>query len=596
MNFLQGALAQAKGALSWRTYEAAEILAQVLLDQDQWLPGRALLQFLLIVEKNDKNISAMLIDLFRSPHVPLLLKKDPQFGPLPENAPWEAGFTQAFVSIAYGDWLSAERKLSELAHEFPDSSVIWRTLATLRGWLADSSGCIAAWEKYASLDIPWEDAVEAEATAMLLADHPLGDETSLLNVTWTVNDVERLQETLLSDPRLKPINFNAAELVSEDAPPPKAIFMLLDRPATESLEAITAHNLPRSLGQLFLFGRQTDREARLQLIGLSAADLGQVKSMISTLAGEWLAGEEKTDEFDFVSATEDLLQPRWRAPQGLKTVALNKMLGEYQRHAVLNRWPEMKLGVLGGLSPAQAAAEPRLRNKLLGAILVLQHYADLYRCTVDLNELRGKLGLPILAALDHDPGKISPLPLTRLARLILENLSDEELLRAFQRAVGYYHRTGILKFAAEIINRPSFAGRKEQLPAYMSLAHTEEDFDRALAYIEAGRLAADTSEKSHAIWDLEELSLRFARQELPEAVELIRHIETAHLNEPNVPQLLTQILVNVGLLRPDGTLARHPTAEKEEMAEAGAAGGEPGKLWTPDGETSGGGGKLWVPE
>ncbi len=128
----------------------------------------------------------------------------------------------------------------------------------------------------------------------------------------------------------------------------------------------------------------------------------------------------------------------------------------------------------------------------------------------------------------------------------------------------------------------------------MTLARMEDDLDRALTYVEAGRRDTDVSGKSHATWDLEELSLRFARQDIPEALELIRHIEAAHINEPNVSLILTQILVEAGLIRPDGTPAFPAARAEEEMAQTGAA--EPGKLWTPGGESSGGGGKLWVPE
>jgi hypothetical protein len=79
--------------------------------------------------------------------------------------------------------------------------------------------------------------------------------------------------------------------------------------------------------------------------------------------------------------------------------------------------------------------------------------------------------------------------------------------------------------------------------------------------------------------------------------QLIRHIENTHINEPNVSLILTQILVEAGLLRPDGTPAI-PTScvayEQEVPAEPSET--ESGKLWTPGGEATGGDGKLWVPE
>ncbi|HEY4760184.1 MAG TPA: hypothetical protein VIH42_06360, partial [Thermoguttaceae bacterium] len=240
MNFLQRSFAQAKGSWSWRTYQAAEILTEVYLHQGRWLPARSLLQFLLLVDKKNENVLQMLTELFRSPEIPLLLKEDPRFPSPPKNAAWKDRYAKALESTTYGDWLGTEQNLTALASEAPDSPAIWRSLATLRGWLADASGCIAALRKYAALDIPLEDAVEAEATAMLLTKNHLGDAVAILNVTWTVKDADRVQESLLSDERIKPIAFDPVELASEDSPPPKAAFILFDRAVVESLEGLTA--------------------------------------------------------------------------------------------------------------------------------------------------------------------------------------------------------------------------------------------------------------------------------------------------------------------------------------------------------------------
>lgn len=596
MNFLQRACAEAKGSWSWRTYQAAVMLVQSFLDQGRWLPARALLQFLLLVDRENRNVSQMLTDLLRSPEVPLLLKEDPRLSQPPENAPWTNRFALAVSPMMYGDWRSAEVNLAVLASEISDSPAIWRNLATVRGWLGDTAGCVEALRKYDSFDIPLEDAIEAEAAAMLLADDtPLGDAVAILNAVWTVGDVERVQEALLSDSRLKPMPFDPTVLSGEDSPPPKAAYMIFDRPAVESLEGLTFQSMPIFIGHIFVFGRQTDCDARLEIAGITASELPQVKTILNELAGQWLQGEEKIEELTTASATNDLLQPQWRPPMHLKSQQFQAMLGEYRRDALLNLWPDIKLGVLDGLSPRQAAADVKYRVKLLAAIMVLQFYADSHRCTFDMNELRAKLGLPVLEAIDPEPGKIGQLPLVRLARVNADKLSDDELVQVFQRAAGYSHRTAALKFGKAIVDRPSFAGRRELVLAYITLARMEDDLDRALTYVEAGRRDTDATGKSHATWDLEELSLRFARQEIPEALQLIRHIEGTHINEPNVTLILSQILVDAGLLRPDGTPAIPTGRGEAELAAAGAAEADPGKLWTPDSESAGGG-KLWIPD
>jgi hypothetical protein len=76
----------------------------------------------------------------------------------------------------------------------------------------------------------------------------------------------------------------------------------------------------------------------------------------------------------------------------------------------------------------------------------------------------------------------------------------------------------------------------------------------------------------------------------------LEHIQSRHVEEPGVGEALQQMMIDVGLLHPDGTPVAMP---EEEPAMAGAAepAAAPGGLWTPDSAQPGsGGGKLWTPE
>ena len=93
-----------------------------------------------------------------------------------------------------------------------------------------------------------------------------------------------------------------------------------------------------------------------------------------------------------------------------------------------------------------------------------------------------------------------------------------------------------------------------------------------------------------------ELSLRFAARDGRQVTRLIQHLQERHIEEPGVREALTRMLIEVGLLRPDGTPAFGPGAQGE-MAAAEPPAAEPGKLWTPDSaEPGSGGSKLWTPE
>jgi hypothetical protein len=595
MGFLQRAFREGKGAISWRIYEAAKFLAAQLMSENKLLAGRELLQLLTSMSEKDKSLVQLIVEFYKSDSVPLLLKDVIPLPSAPPDVPWRQRYEEALAAGGYGDWETTLAKLTALSKDVPNSPAIWKALARARGALGDNEGCVAALRKEVAVDSSLEETVESEARAMFLSENPLGDWVDVMQAVWTVKDAERLNEALLSEPRLRPVPFNPAELATDESPPPKAFFMLLDRPPMESAEVPTFESLPRLLGQLLLFGKQTDRDARLELIGLTTAELPAAKTLLAGLGGEWLEAATEEKSVGKTSASEDLLKPQWRPPQEMPMARLKEFLVAYHRQALLQRWPNMKLGCLDGKTPREALAEGVYKVRVLAAIVVLEDIAESLRCEFDFNELRAKLGLPILAPIDPENTEVRGLPLARLARLQPEKLSDDDLKWAFHVAAGYRIRRALRKFGEELLRRPSFSDKPDRLGVYTRLAEEESDLDRALEYIEEGRRAMEKMGHSHVSFDLQELHLRYARREPEHIIRLIQHIDHQHGKEPNVAQALTNTLVQFGMLRPDGTPAypaRGP-AEEEIPVESAA---EASQLWTPDSAAPGGGGKLWTPD
>jgi tetratricopeptide (TPR) repeat protein len=597
LSILHRGFREANGSVTWRLYEAAKFLVVALLNDNKIIAARELLQFLSQLGDKDQSFVRLVVEFYESPDVPLLLKDGGLLPTAPADVPWQQRYNDAIACAHRGDWETALSTLTTLSKEVPNSPVVWKALARARGAMGDNEGCIAALRKDVAVDSSLEETVESEARAMLLSENPLGDLLDMMQVGWTVKDAEKLHEALLSESKLRPVPFNPAALATEDSPPPKAVFMVLDRPLLDSADEVTFENMPCFLGQLLLFGKQTDRDARLELVGLVASELPVAKTMIAALGGEWLDPQTKEEVIGHVSASEDLLKPQWRPPQALPIEKLKEFLIAYHRQALLQRWPNMKLGCLDGKTPREALAEGVYKVRVLAAILVFEEIAESLRCRFDFNELRTKLGLPVLGPIDSE--SVNPLtqPMSRLSRLLPEKLNDEQLKWAFRMASGYRIHKAIRIFGEELIRRPSYAGKPEMVEAYSRLAEEEENFDRALEYVEAGRQALEKIGSSHVTFDFQELHLRYARRDPENILRLIQHIDRVHGNEPEVSQMLTQTLIQFGMLRPDGTPAFPMRgAAPEEMPVEPAA--EPGKLWTPDSVASdtGGGSKLWTPD
>ena len=258
------------------------------------------------------------------------------------------------------------------------------------------------------------------------------------------------------------------------------------------------------------------------------------------------------------------------------------------------RWPSWPA------SRREAAADPAQRVTLLAAISLLEEWRDGNGVGVDSNELRTRLGLPLLGPIEAVEAKdVEKLSLNRLSRVALETLSDEGLLVGFRRALLFSVHEALRRFAQAIIQRQSLAEHPDRLRAYRVLAQTAENLDEAIQQVELGRKAGQLAGQSCASWDLMELSFRLARREAAEAQRLMQHIQAQHLREPGIAKTLTQMLIDIGVLHPDGTPVAHPGGVPPTAV---AAPGEPpagrSAIWTPGSESAGGGGggKLWTPE
>jgi hypothetical protein len=592
---LQKAIAASADGFQNRLIDALSVVGNSLLVEGYWQACRAIWQLLLVLT-HDKYTMNFLVELALADDVPILFKEDPKLPEAPEDAPWKAEL-QEIKGIAYktAQWAKAADRLSALAGQYPREPILWRFLAILRGWLADAAGSAEAFRKYAALDVPADDAVEAEAAAMLLSDDPFGDLTDVLTATWTVRDPERLRIQLTSDNRVWRVNFNPSDYADEDNPPPLEVLLLLDRPRLDSADNLSWEIVPCVMGQVMLFGRQTDREARLEIGQVRAADMPRVKAALAEIAGDAMDPQPVETNEGRASETYDMLERKWVLPPGVTSPRIESITLDYLRHAVLESWPQLKLGALDGKTPREAAAEPAFRVRLEAAVMLLQlHNASMGRADC-CDQLLRDLSLPESAPIDPRQTPVAELPLARLRRVAIEHCSDEDLLSIYNHAVSYNIIEVMRKSALAIIERPSMASREERLRSYQLLARITTDYDRAVEYLDAGRKEAEAQGESSGLWDVLELSVQFRRADGQAVARLIQHIQRQHIEEPGVSEIFTRLLMQYGLIRPDGTPVgpRRRTAATAPAVDASDA--APSKLWTPEDQQPAGKSKLWVP-
>lgn len=588
------AFAAAGGKIHPRTFYAWTATVEVLLLSGMYVAARALTLLCATVRSSDRQATEMLLKI-NSFDVPLVLKDERSLAVCPDDAPWKAAFDEALSLANQVCWLEAAERLAALASgEAADSPVVWRNLSILRGWSADTAGAIEALEKLATLDVPLEDAVEVQAAALFLKPDPLGDQFDIQDVTFAIHDAEAAQISLMSAAQVQLEPIDLTELTDEDGLPPRATFAIFEGPEPDGRRPLAIDTSPRLLCQAWLFGKQTDRQARLEIIDLADPEAVELKRLLGEILGDALGEIIEEETTGRLSRGQDLLARRRRLPKDVTAEQIEPFQVGLAEDALLRKWTEAPLGLLDGKSPREAAGSEDLRVKTLAAVMVVEEWIRRIGLTFDLNRLRRELGLPTLEPIELGDGEVDDVPLCRLSRLIVEKLSDDVLLAGFQRSAAFGATEPMLRFAAEVADRPGIDETVHRMQAYDCLARLSEEPSRAIEYADRGRRASVAAGQSCVHWDFAELLRRLQNQEPEEALRLIKHIQSQHINEPGVGEALSGLLIRMGLVRADGTPVAVP-AGSGDVADLDA---EPdsGGIWTPDGRKPGRKSELWTPD
>jgi hypothetical protein len=569
------------------------------------IPARALLQWQFELSGGkDERPATVLFSLQTDPAIPLLLKEEPPLSPPPESAPWKFEFDVAYQRATHGDWKVGAEKFTALAGMAGKSPALWRNLALLRGWLADYPVMVEALRKYSTLDVPWDDAVEAEALAQLNDQtDATADAVDLVEVDYAVANQSDIEERFSADRQMERVPFDprAWQADQEDEQPglpPRAIFVLLDRPAATTAAGLTHDQVPRVLASIQLFGRQTDRPERL-VVETERDALENVESLLKRIGGDAL-GERKADGervVDRVPPLSHVLQWDWRLPKDTTPQQRESLMAAERRERILNRLPKTRFAQLGGQTLEQAAGNPSGRVRAAAMIFLLDLRTPRERDAEVCNELRAKLGLPLNEPIDPtNVADIARLPIWRLHRVQVEKLSDEVLKGFYQRAGLMMATRALPKLAAEVLRRPQLAEQISFAEAHRFLALVAESLDESLAHVEQGRAISQKARQSSALWDLEEMSARVRFGDLEGVTRVFEHIRKEHLREEGVAERMVQILAAAGLVDSAGRVYLPAVAEASPtILVPGAPAG--GQILTPDSVPAGEGRKpvLWTP-
>ncbi len=596
---LQKALALTDQDMPQRVFEAIGAVGQSLLVAGHVVAAQAHLWLhAAIAPPDDERSRQLLVSLNHYSGLPLLLRDQLVFRRWPADVSWRAEAEKASRLTDTGKWQQAVEIIDQLGHQHGAHPALLYNRALLGGWLADDRALVAGLHAYAQMEVSQDDAVEAEAIAQLLDPDLKEERIDSVLQTYEIKDLDTLVAALSSDRRASSFKMDPAAFGQSDQPRPRHTFVLLDKRLPESGINTTRADVPRLTGVLAIYGRQTDRPERIELTIDRGPEFDATVAALREIGGEALGAMTEEKVVGAISPTEQALNRRWHFPQDTPVELRRSIMAEERRISIVERWPEVPRPGLNGRTPRHAATDADLRIPLIAAVLILEQGGNNAQDEEAFTELRRNLNLPLPAPLEPAADDASDLPMVRIPRLKLKEVSDDDLTSLYRRSLLVGADAATAALAREAVTRPSLAQRVPPQDAYRRMIALEADPDRALDLLNEARDRSKVAGESTAPWDLAELELHISTGNAEQARTMLELIEQQHLHDPQVASQLYQLLYAAGVIDQD-SMAMQPSVEEfsapaavGSTAEAGA-----GRIWTPDSERPSGGGKssLWVP-
>jgi tetratricopeptide (TPR) repeat protein len=577
-----------------RVFEAVGMAAETLLAEGHIMSAMAHLVWQISVKQDYEPALVLAYRVQSSTGIPLALKDvRMMFDAPPPGVSYQAEFDAALAEAHDGHWLKAAEQFDALMFRAAGCAPLWRNLGRLRAYLAQEAGAAEALRRYASLDVPLDDAVAAQMLAQALDPKTAEATTEQVRVVYEFSDVDLVTSQLSTSSRAER-EMTEGWQPENDEPPPRAAFSLFDRPMPSEAE-INVETIPEVIGVVMLYGRQTDRAPRLQLF-CERPYLERAKAQLSQILGDAVGQPQPEASTGRVPIPQGIIRTNWRIPRGTPLPRFKALTDERRRKYLFEEWPREPNPALGGRSPEQAASDRASRVAVLAQIALWElSYGD----GLDFNELRARLGLPLAEPIEPqgpEAAESDRVPLVHLHRLDVKKLSDEQLSAGFHRALLFRARLATLRLGTEVVSRPSMPA-VDRAQAHGILATFVQDFEGAIEQLGRARAAAKEANVSCAGFDLEELAVRMSHGRPEGFLELVQHISAAHRHEPGVNERLFQFLYQAGLIDEQGRPREMlPARQPAELLVPGGAEAAAGKIWTP-GSEAGEGKKssLWVP-
>lgn len=530
------------------------------------------------------------------------LKSVPTLIERPADAEWGERCDEAVGLLHNNKVLMAQSKFESLRRTASGEPSVLSGLLLCAVWRGDIETQYEMLKQLADCDsLDFSKRCDYRALAALI--QPKKDiAVSITNLTADIENVEETEMAMIASDHMLQLPGEVAKqfVESEDDVPPRSVFRLTDRPILEGnagLPAVT--DVPVSEAVVLLYGKQTDRAARVEALEVIENEADDIASHIQEIIGNVTFERQESPPMPLLEACENRPAANLRQGSFSEIQGLMKEFSElHQPTSALN----LGLPILGGRSLGDVADDESLLMERTVVVRILESYER-----IGSNE-------KVISAI-RDGAKIEALPTLKLKPEDLENgIANEDIHRIDTSELGaeelWYlmsrcEAMGIRRKGGEIARQLLASDLSDdqdplRLQTYAFLLSTSDDPSEAIKTVDEAIAFAKIKDFKFAQFLLAKLELNMALADDNGFKETIGELDANYRNDPEVMAQLQQFLMRVGVIRPDGSLRGAPAGQGAAVSPAASASSESG-LWTPDAPAApqqsgdGGGSKLWVP-
>jgi tetratricopeptide (TPR) repeat protein len=573
--------------------QAFRMIGMQFLQQNNLFAARAHLRFADLL-KEEPETKQILLSTFQN--VASVTAKTEMMPELcPEDVPWGKKYKNVLRAIDRGQFRKALKMAKKADAAFADVGTIKRTLAIINSMLGYTDDAVDAWQSFADHeeDNSW-DQINA-LTIKQFMDRGNEKNSDVVRHTFEVNDFDAVKELTASSDQLSPANRPDEDPFGESNPPVVGYYLLSKPKLKAGAEDFSLEDVPFMRGEVLLYAKQTDRAARAEYIVPKTQSYDENLEILKKILGEFHQ-PPKISVIDSIPELDAMMSWDWVLPEETSFEKHASLMKQQIRNRLVDTWMNYPLRSLGEISARDAAKDAALRPAIQALLTDLEHnsHRGMYPEDV-IGEMRSELGIDKLPAVDLPDRDVEATFTLMRANLDFQKCEESKLFQIHEFGMMVRCLPIISRTCHAMLQRTSIEDKIQKDRIYAVLASINEDTDVVLDYLAKAKQEAKTAGRSIGTFLVQEFEFRLSRGMHENLRELIRTIQSRHLDEPEVEYRLTEVLMKYGLYDPtmaEGapkvppprsnsgsfqTAQSVPAPSGEEGADAAA-----GSLWVPE--------------